>query len=72
MPHEIARFESNVQAVSHVTERDMLGFSLVYSGLIQIAKTAAVAVPNDVQETGLWLVNEMTETRQNSLRLLDD
>ncbi len=71
--YEVAHFESDVQPVSRASAVEMLGSSMgmVYGGVLKVGN-AQVAVPDDVQQTGLWLVNELAEARLRSLDAIGD
>lgn len=66
-------FAGDVQAVNHVDDKANRTASLLYAGLVQLGSPdVPVAVPADIQETALIVVNDFDTVRAETFTLMGD
>lgn len=66
-------FETDVKPTDHVNSDAIRPDSLLYSALVQVpAYNAPVAIPADILETALIVVNEFEGVRAETLRLISE
>ena len=66
-------YAGDVEARDHVDDRAIRPASLLFAGLVQVPSyNAPVAVPADIQETALIVVNQFDTVRADTFRLIGD